>query len=222
MKKTFSLIILCCFSLYANISSLNAQQEIISIAENKIEEARLLENYIKRYVIRIRSMENQYPSMEKEYIQKTLEDIERVLLMLENIQRWIYSISESNILMNGVINYMKELNTQIQSMISDIQKQERERLQASKDIYISTVSKIHTLTNKIIDIYSRHYLGQNVLSEKDREIIAIIIQLREKNKLLLRFESQSFLSVEQMKNYLQKTISSIRGDIIELRRQRSY
>lgn len=101
---------------------------------------------------------------------------------------------------------MKELNTQIQSMISDIQKQERERLQASKDIYISTVSKIHTLTNKIIDIYSRHYLGQTVLSEEDKEIIAIIIQLREKNKLLLRFESQSFLSVEQMKNYLQKTI----------------
>ena len=87
MKKIFSLVILCCFCLYANISSLNAQEESYILAQNKIEEAVLLENYITRYIMRIRSMENQYPSIEPAYTEEILENIERILMVLENIQK---------------------------------------------------------------------------------------------------------------------------------------
>lgn len=221
MKKIFSLVILCCFCLYANISSLNAQEESYILAQNKIEEAVLLENYITRYIIRIRSMENQYPSIEPAYIEEILENIERILMVLENIQKWSYTVGETQTLIEWIISYMKQLNTDIQSKIATIQLQERQSLEEQRSKYLQTVTKIHSITEKIIDIYSRHYLWQLILDQVDRDTIKLIISLREKNKLLEIFEKQKFQTADQMKDYLQKTILSIREDVRTLRYQRN-
>lgn len=220
MKKIFSLVILCCFCLYANISSLKAQEELYTIAQNKIEEAILLENYIKRYVIRIRSIENQYPAIESTYIEGILENIERILILLENIQKWNYTTRETQTLIEWIISYMKHLNSDIQSKIAALHLQERQSLEQLKTQYLHTVTKIHSITEKIIDIYSRHYLWQLVLDQADRDTIKLIISLREKNKLLEMFEKQKFQTEDQMKDYLQKTIISIREDVRALRYQR--
>jgi len=166
-------------------------------------------------------MENQYPSIEPAYIEEILENIERILMVLENIQKWSYTVGETQTLIEWIISYMKQLNTDIQSKIATIQLQERQSLEEQRSKYLQTVTKIHSITEKIIDIYSRHYLWQLILDQVDRDTIKLIISLREKNKLLEIFEKQKFQTADQMKDYLQKTILSIREDVRTLRYQRN-
>lgn len=220
MKKILSFAILCCFCFYANISSLEAQEELYMTAQNKIEEARLLENYITRYIIRIRTIENQYPSIESSYVEEILENIGNILLVLENIQKWNFTVGETEVLIEWVIRYMKDLNWDIQTKIIDQQIQERESLEKLRNEYLGTVTQIYTITERIIDIYSRHYLWQLVLDQRDRNTINLIISLREKNRLLEIFKTQKFQNSEQMKNYLQKTVTAIRDDVRALKYQR--
>lgn len=221
MKKIVSLCILCSFCIYASANYTQAIDTPFSIAETKVSEARLLEQYITRYIIRIRSLENQFPTIDSNYIEEILQNIEHILIELDNIQKGIYSISRTELILEWVIRYMKQINTELQNTTKNIQRQEREKLDRWIQRYQDSIIKIHNISARIIDIHSIYYLNQETLSTSDREAMRVIITLRRKNQELLAYNTKVYKNTEELQEYLRTLIQSIREDVIFLRKTRT-
>ena len=219
MKKLISLI-LYSFCLIANISPANASADTITQAEQKISEARLLEQYIIRYVIRIRNIEYQFPNIDASYIEENLHNIEKILKELDNIQKWNYTLKQSEDILENIIVYMRILNTDLQSRIDTIVAAEKIELEKWIRRYKWTVESIYNLTRKVIEINSRYYLNLTTLSKRDKDAIETIVQLRQKNELLIQYDNQKYQNIQELQWYLRQIIISIRQDIMRLRELR--
>lgn len=218
MKKAIITIILCPFLLIANISIASTGIDTISSAERKVSEARLLEQYIIRYIIRLRDTENQFPSIEKTYIENTLQNIEGILIELNNIQKWYYTLIQSEAILQNTIQYMRLLNEDLNTKINSIQERKNREVERWKDRYFDTIQNIYNLTWRIIEINSRYYLHLNRLSAQDREAIEIIIELRKTNEELIRYRERRYNNLSELQSYLRWKIESLREDISALRK----
>jgi hypothetical protein len=220
MKKIISLLILCSFWGLANINYSFASTPV-QVAEEKIAHARLMEQSIKRLIVRIGTLEQEYPEIEKEYIENTLIQLVWVLKELENIQTGMYTFSRSQDILQNTLSFMKILNRDIQNRIQKIQENRQESITRAYRSYDPVIREINKFTQQLLEIYSSYYLSLQVLDRSDREAINILVEIREINMKLSNYRENNFQQLSDLQNYLRITIQSLRYNIAELRRIRS-
>lgn len=216
MKKIILLLILCSFPVLANISSSFASTQA-STAEQTIHEAKLMQQSINRFILRIRQIESDYPEIDAKYIENTLTNLLAIIEELENIEKWRFTISWSREIINNTLSYIRLLNTEIQNYIQDIQKQRKSDLERWMRVYDPTIKQIHELTSRLIEIHSRHYLSKAYLSDTDRKAVQLIIRLRERNTELYNYRRNTYANLWELQSYLRNTIVSMRKDMTTLR-----
>ena len=217
MNRIISAIILCSFCSMANISTVNAYNITVTQAEQKINEALLLEQYIIRFIIRLRDIEYRFPDIDKIYIENTLSSIELILAELDNIQKWYYTLSQSEVILKNTLQYLKILNSDLLSKIDTIQSYKQRELDNRVVLYKKTVENIYNLVKRVIEINSRYYLETTTLDQRDRKAIEIIIELRHKNEELIQYHTRKYQDINELQSYLKWIINSLRSNISELR-----
>ena len=220
MKKIILCLILCSFWVLANISYCFASASS-NVAERKISEARLMEQSINRFIIRIRALENQYPEIRTEYVETTLTNLIDILGELDNIQKWIYTLSRSRHILDETLTYIRVLNTELQNKISGIQDERKKALERWIHIYSPIIADINMLTSRLIEIHSRHYLSRQAFSSTDKQGVEILIRLRNNNRQLKNFTMNDYATITELQDFLRNTIELIRRDIWQLRAMRN-
>lgn len=213
MKQILTIIILCAFVVYANVSVVNANNQAIEQAERRLNEARLLEQYTIRFIIRIRDAETRFPNIDSLYIENTLRDIETILQELDLIQRWQYSLKDTERLLENILLYLKTLNQDLQERILMLQQENLKEISQKIKSYENTVTGIHTLIWRILEIESRPYINQEILNNKDRAIIQLIRRIRNTNIELKLYNTKTYKNAQEVEMYLRWIIHTIRKDI---------
>lgn len=215
------LIIIAFFCFFQYELGLFWAKEVFAIDSQKetkyFQGAKLLENYIKIYAENIQK-ESDKLNLSNDYTIK--QAYTKLLLMkkeVQSIQDGKQTEKQAKESIQKIITDFKSLNTHIKFYFESIQSNRYKRLQGIQKKYHKAILEVYNAVDSVIQKLSRVLINKYELSKKQKQMVSILIELREENKRLQNFWNLHFLSEEEMKDYIKIRIKNIRTHMTEIK-----
>ena len=218
MNFLYFSFILSVFFLSANqVFSVGYRDIIITekvysdVTEEHISEAKLLEWYIVRY------RENLYLRFDTLWLLESRNAIwafqlldlmsERITQLQAGYIKW----SESEELIKSIVTDLKNLNTAIKIYTNKEEEEIQFLLQKKQEQYIIFSQNFSSAIDNFIGKVTKVLIKKETLSENQKDIVRILVMIRNENQTIKNFKSQRFSTEEEMKAYLRGSINKIQS-----------
>lgn len=175
--------------------------------------AKLLQDYVESYGEKINSLLDSYASENTEIITLVNSSLKQMSRSLDIIQYKSVDPDVVNSVMKSVVSDLKTINNKMKVYLEQERQLYLLRLETSKNTYIRIASKISEILDNLIDTISHSLVQKESLSEKEKTIVRSLVIIREQNNKIKDFKNISFSSRQEMKQYFQDIIFTIKGEI---------
>lgn len=219
MKLLFSCIIICALLWSANqVLAINYQITINEWIQNweinnsQLSAAKLLQKYLETYRQKINQLYNLYEASNPVAIStfnKQISDMSENLYKIQNNQ---VSNTQAQKIIPQVVSDLKIINTRMKVFLEQEKLLYQQKLQKKQLVLSEIGKKVSQTLDKLLLSLSTKLLDKEVLSEKEKKLVKILVTLREQNNKMKAFSNINFETEDEMKNYLKEVISSIRSE----------
>ena len=175
--------------------------------------AKLLQDYVESYGEKINSLLDSYASENTEIITLVNSSLKQMSRSLDIIQYKSVDPDVVNSVIKSVVSDLKTINNKMKVYLEQERQLYLLRLETSKNTYIRIASKISEILDNLIDTISHSLVQKESLSEKEKTIVRSLVIIREQNNKIKDFKNISFSSRQEMKQYFQDIIFTIKGEI---------
>lgn len=183
------------------------------VSDANTSAAKLLQDYVESYGEKINSLLDSYASENTEIITLVNSSLKQMSRSLDIIQYKSVDPDVVNSVMKSVVSDLKTINNKMKVYLEQERQLYLLRLETSKNTYIRIASKISEILDNLIDTISHSLVQKESLSEKEKTIVRSLVIIREQNNKIKDFKNISFSSRQEMKQYFQDIIFTIKGEI---------
>lgn len=183
------------------------------VSDANTSAAKLLQDYVESYGEKINSLLDSYASENTEIITLVNSSLKQMSRSLDIIQYKSVDPDVVNSVIKSVVSDLKTINSKMKVYLEQERQLYLLRLETSKNTYIRIASKISEILDNLIDTISHSLVQKESLSEKEKTIVRSLVIIREQNNKIKDFKNISFSSRQEMKQYFQDIIFTIKGEI---------
>ena len=183
------------------------------VSDANTSAAKLLQDYVESYGEKINSLLDSYASENTEIITLVNSSLKQMSRSLDIIQYKSVDPDVVNSVIKSVVSDLKTINNKMKVYLEQERQLYLLRLETSKNTYIRIASKISEILDNLIDTISHSLVQKESLSEKEKTIVRSLVIIREQNNKIKDFKNISFSSRQEMKQYFQDIIFTIKGEI---------
>jgi len=188
-----------------------------NVKEINISEAKLLETYIERYKENINTWYEKFQKPKSKIITDAEEILDLMSLRLGQIQETYIDGEIVEDLMNSIVKDLKFLNSRIKIYMQQEEEIYSEEVLKIRLQYALIGRKISWTLDQIVTRFTEVLIRKENLSKNEEEIVKVLVKIRNESSKLKNLWSTSFQTKEEMKNYVKKSIESIRQYIGKLK-----
>ena len=188
-----------------------------NVKEINISEAKLLETYIERYKENINTWYEKFQKPKSKTITDAEEILDLMSLRLGQIQETYIDGEIVEDLMNSIVKDLKFLNSRIKIYMEQEEEIYSEEVLKIRLQYALIGRKISWTLDQIVTRFTEVLIRKENLSKNEEEIVKVLVKIRNESSKLKNLWSTSFQTKEEMKNYVKKSIESIRQYIGKLK-----
>ncbi len=200
MKKlisTFLIILL----IYVNINFTYSY----SVKNSDPQTINYLIKYVNEKTEDIKKMQEKYDLIKDETLELRLNELENIKkILLQTKKTWEY-----NEYIKNIVEQLKQNNNSLKSYLKEKIKFQKEE---AKNYTLLYYKKIKPVLNKIDDIViniAAKLMKKNKINSKDKQIIAILILIKQKIEKLENLTDNSFNTVKELREYIMSNFKQI-------------
>jgi len=215
-----SLWIILVFYILANTVFSNSYKDKLildsnfkSVSQEKISQARILQSYIIEYKKNVNMLYGEYKSGESQIMQDANTILNTMANSLESIQKRPVNPSVVEDIFQSISTDLRSLNQKMKIYLEQEKIISDQVISEKKRIYIQTGRKISSIIDLIILKVSSELKKKTNYSQKDKNIVAALVELQNINTKINLFSNQNYSSVKEMDDFFKNIIRSIRKQI---------
>lgn len=224
MKFWLLYIIICALLLSANpVFALNYQEPFINASESwvisssQLSAARLLQNYVESYQNRINELYRSYEWWESPIISNFNIQMSNMDKSLGDIRNNKYNSRVSSNIMSKTVSDLKSINTRMKVFLEQKKSIYLDSIKQKQLVLWQIWQQISDTLDTLLLSVSNQLVTKKSLTKKEKELVEILITLREENIKMKNFMNITFLSSSEMNQYLRDVIWSIRIEFKKIR-----
>lgn len=187
------------------------------ISDRQIQEAILLQGHVIRFAENINSESERLSLGQDIYLNQ-------IYLSLFRMKEILWYIAEKKVKSDAINWYMKEIikdlkihNTNLKNYFEQKELDAFFLLKKQQEKFAGFTKKLTHSLEILIKNLSIKLKEKNSLSEKEREIVQLLIELNGEKNQLKEFENKNFTNLQEMKNHLATSILRVKEIIKQLR-----
>lgn len=181
--------------------------------QENIEQAKLLEKYIREYKKDIETLEERYEIEDSFVLSTYKKELDTMVRALRKTETLLIEKSDAEEIRSSVVKGLKDINILIKEALKKEQTRFENRIQTTKNIYVRIGNKISSVILNLTKDLTAVLSKKTSLNNSEKEIVRSLVRLNEVNDSIQEFSGKTFETKEEMKNYYTEVVRKLRKEI---------
>jgi hypothetical protein len=181
--------------------------------QENIDQAKLLEKYIREYKKDIELLENRYAITDSFVLSTYKKELDSMVRALRKTETIFIEKSDAEAIRIDIVASLKEINIFIKELLKKEQVRFENRVQTTKNMYIKIGIKISGVIVNLTQNITATLSKKDTLSSYEKDIVRSLVRLSKVNDTIREFASRDFETQDEMKLYYTDIIRKIRIEI---------